>query len=421
MKKVFFIGFLLCSCATPMTEISPPSLVSQNYKGPNVIRFELKNPSSLGKAVSGQNIKLGGFSGLRYLGRNSDGKYRFLTHTDRGPNPEPYTENGKSVRPFLLPKFQPRIIYLEADPKTELMEVVKEIPLTNSDGRPLTGIPQNSKQENPVDNFGKSLPFDPNGMDLEGIALADDGSFWMVEEYGPSILHFSPQGRLLELLRPESGLPKVLKFRRTNRGFEGATRYENSLFAMMQSPLDNPQSDNFANSKKSQIVRLLEVDLVRQSTSAQYAYVLESNKIDKIGDIASVSRNKLLVIEQDGKMGADSSKKVYLVNLQGATNLQLLSEKFVGPNGSLETMNPKDWKKNKIVPVQKREILDLKNLGVMEEKVEGIDLVDSKFVAVVVDNDFGVGGDLDQKTGLAKDTQATSALYLFPIDGKILD
>ena len=39
-----------------------------------------------GFTAAGKRITLGGFSGLAYEGTTRDGKYKFVTHTDRGPN-----------------------------------------------------------------------------------------------------------------------------------------------------------------------------------------------------------------------------------------------------------------------------------------------------------------------------------------------
>src|SRR4051812_15478447 len=69
-------------------------------------RYVFRNPPRIGRTLDGQDLVLGGFSGLAYLGDD-----RFLSHTDRGPNPEP--RDGK--RPFSLPDFQPRLIEVHLD------------------------------------------------------------------------------------------------------------------------------------------------------------------------------------------------------------------------------------------------------------------------------------------------------------------
>ena len=72
----------------------------------------------LGTTAAGQEIMLGGFSGLFYEGVDDSGRLVFVTHTDRGPNPEPVDvdDDGVNERPFALPDFQPVIVRLAVDP-----------------------------------------------------------------------------------------------------------------------------------------------------------------------------------------------------------------------------------------------------------------------------------------------------------------
>ena len=66
----------------------------------------------IGTTLTGQEIRLGGFSGLHFEGIDKKtGRYRFITNTDRGPNGEPTGIN----RPFLLPEFTPEIVRFELD------------------------------------------------------------------------------------------------------------------------------------------------------------------------------------------------------------------------------------------------------------------------------------------------------------------
>jgi hypothetical protein len=375
-------------------------------------RFELTDPPLVGTSPAGQRFYLGGFSGLKYLGKDQDGNLRFLTHTDRGPNAEEVEKGSRTLRPFLLPGFQPRLVFLVADLKTGTLKVEKEIPLQRPDGKKLSGIPQLAGQEEPIDSLGKPLPLDPYGMDLEGVALTADGSFWMVEEYGPTVARFSPDGKLRETLKPGRGLPKVLDQRRLNRGFEGAAIIGHRLYAILQSPLDNPRSDGQKNSKASKLIRIIDVDLLGRRTLGQYVYGLTDG--DRVGDLAFEEAGSFLVIEQDGKAGKKSTKKIYRAQMDGATNLQLLSERVAGPGGSLE--GSEKLEALGVVALKKFLALDLAAAGVNEEKVEGIDLVEDSFLAVVTDNDFGVNGELDKATGRVPEKNEKSALYLFPAE-----
>src|SRR5262245_2835965 len=51
--------------------------------------YEWHDRPIVGATAAGQKLRLGGFSGLGYEGVTTDGKLKFITHTDRGPNAEP--------------------------------------------------------------------------------------------------------------------------------------------------------------------------------------------------------------------------------------------------------------------------------------------------------------------------------------------
>lgn len=378
-------------------------------------RLELKESNPVGVSEAGQAIGLGGFSGLKFLGKNSDGKLRFLSLSDRGPNAAEENKSGTTIRPFVLPGFQPKIIFLVADPAAGTFEVEKVIPLLRPDGKPLSGLPNREGGEVPVDLKGATLPYDPYGMDPEGIALNADGSFWIGEEYGPSLALFSAEGKLLERMKPGQGLPKVFEQIRLNRGFEGVTLGDGKLYGMLQSPLDNPRSPKQKNSDKSKFVRMVEVDPAGRKTLAQYGYLQGPGKSDKIGDIAYEAPGQFLVIEQNGKVGKKSVKKIYRFRIGKATNLQLLPEKLAGPGGSLETTNAKALLEEGVIVLEKEEVCDLAALGVKESKAEGIDLVDNDTIAIIVDNDFGLEGSWDKSAGKVEMKDEKSALYLIKL------
>ena len=42
--------------------------------------------------------------------------------------------------------------------------------------------------------------------DTAGLVLNEDGSFWVSEEYGPYIYHFSPSGKMLSAIAPPSSV-----------------------------------------------------------------------------------------------------------------------------------------------------------------------------------------------------------------------
>ena len=228
-----------------------------------IYEFHSSALPSIGATAAGQQLFLGGFSGLHFEGVDrKGGRYKFITHTDRGPNAEPDGIN----RPFLLPKFAPEIIRFELDRKTGALTLTKRIPLQSAPGAHLTGLPNTAIDESPntpyndevpVDLLGKKLPLDPLGGDFEGLVTDPTGTFWMVDEYRPAIYHFDATGVLIKRYVPigtalaagqpkgtfgEEVLPAVLAQRRQNRGFEAIAYDNGKIYAFVQSPLRNPVS-----------------------------------------------------------------------------------------------------------------------------------------------------------------------------------
>ncbi|MCW8450120.1 esterase-like activity of phytase family protein [Legionella quinlivanii] len=381
---------------------------------PIIERFELKNPPPLGKTRAGQTILLGGFSGLRFLGETSEGKLQFLSHTDRGPNPEAYQEKGVIKRPFLLPDFNPRLVILMADPVTTTLTVSQQILLKNIDSKPISGLsPSSEHQEKAVDLFGKDLASEPLDMDLEGVDVANDHSYWMVDEYGPSIIHFSSQGELLESFYPGKGLPILLKRRQLNRGFEGIALQGSKVYVILQSPLQNPPGSYGKNSK---VIRLIEFDIQKKQTTGQFIYLLDQKGSDRIGDMTALGRGRFLVIEQNDQTGENAYKKIYLVALSNASNLQSPDLKIKELNKNLESQSADSLKTLGIKTLQKELVLDLAALGIKDSKIEGISLVKPNQIALIIDNDFYLNGKLDKKTGIAGLKHENSRLYLITFD-----
>ena len=95
--------------------------------------YTLSDPPLLGKTAAGQELRVGGFSGLIFEGKDPrTGRLRFLTHTDRGPNGQPFslppapgTDQAREGRPFALPDFKVQWIRLELDPSRKTIQVRK--------------------------------------------------------------------------------------------------------------------------------------------------------------------------------------------------------------------------------------------------------------------------------------------------------
>lgn len=420
--------------ATAVTSsASNPTEVSVNPQQYRATTIPMTNLPKLANTPANQEISFGGFSGLLYEGRDQNGNLRFLTHTDRGPNAEPTDINGVRVRPFALPDFQPSWVRFEFNATTGSISNLQRIGLRNKDNSPLSGLPNlegpaglANSDEVAVDIFGRTLKNDHFGVDLEGITRADDGTYWMADEYRPSILHFDATGKLIERYVPKrsnvsgvdtgvEALPRVYGQRRANRGFEAIAYQNGKVYAFIQSALDNPDTANDSNSRNSLNLRILEFDRVAKRTTGEYIYRLDSLNSDKIGDATSLGNGKFLVVERDDNSGASAFKKVFQIDLTGATDLTKADT--AGLKGkTIENASLSELTAAGIKPVSKELFVDLIAAGYdpkNEAKVEGLTLLENGALAVVTDNDFGIGGaTLDPITGRLTPKFANDIPYL---------
>jgi hypothetical protein len=382
---------------------------------PTLTTYEWKNLPKIGNTST--EIMLGGFSGLFFRGVASNGNLRFVTHTDRGPNGD--TQGSK--RPFALPDFQPEIINFELNQKTGEIIINQRIQLTDSIGKAITGLPNLQAKESgliytdetPIDLAGKTLSNDALGADTEGIVVAPNGDYWLVDEYRPAIYQFNAQGRLLNRFIPEGTaaaagkpvgtfgdevLPSVYAQRRSNRGFEAIALEGNKLYAFIQSPIDNPDSTGDTTSRNSRNLRILEFDVTTGKTTGEYVYLLDSitgsgnARTDKLGDAVSLGNGKFAVVERDDRAGSDANKLIYQIDLKGATNIGLAANTSRIPTGkTIEQLSTAELTTAGIAPVTKSLIVNAAQAGYTGvEKLEGLALVDANTLVLLNDNDFGV-------------------------------
>lgn len=345
----------------------------------------------------------------------SDPEGQFYTITDRGPNIKTsdahemlgYDYSAKRGKIFPTPNFAPTVYSLKLlDGK---LSVLSKIQIKTSEGIPISGI-SNPGTEAAWNINGQPLKYDPAGIDAEGIVKLSDGSFWIAEEYGPSILHLAADGRVIERWVPEGiaptlkgcgytvkeKLPAILRLRPLNRGIESITASpdEKYLYFAMQSPLANPDKSAY---KKSRKLRIFKIDRQAEEVVGEYVYLLDKpdsfygdnekkprKQHDvKISEMTAVDTDRLVVLERISK-----TTKFYQVNVNSGTNILRSKWDAVTTVPSLEQQSNLEAK-----TVTKKLLLDSDQMGGLMKKVEGLAWLGDDTWIMVNDNDFGIEGD----------------------------
>jgi len=350
---------------------------------------------------NGNEIKLGGFSGLYPVPGKPDSFYAI---TDRGPAPDFVDADGKTYKTWAVPAFGPHIVTLRLMPNgTAKVDEVK--PLKKPDGGKITGLPTSKPASDvPYDFDLNALPFDEDSLDAEGITIDPWGNFWVCEESKPSVAMIAPNGKVqlrlvpagtltgLEEVPTYDVLPGVLAKRRNNRGLEGiAAAADGTLYSVMQRPLNNP---NRAAADANGNGRLLAINLNALLYGSpgplvrQYVYQMPPNNGSvTLSDLFSVGTGRLLVPER----GTDKLFEINVARATDITPLENASGKLIAdPAKTLEQLTPAGLTTFGIVPVSKTVIIDsITAIDPLLEKIEGVCVVGNTLV-LTYDNDFNV-------------------------------
>jgi hypothetical protein len=220
------------------------------------------------------------------------------------------------------------------DPAKLDWRIEETILFRDADGRPFTGL----LVDTPHAPTRKGL----RCLDPEAIAVATDGTLYVSDEYGPSLLHFDRAGKLLrEIKMPDWYLPRTasgaldyrtkphqISGRAENQGAEamGILPDGNRAVLIFQSALVQD------GGKPSGTSRILILDLRSGKPVAEYAYPFGPTDAKfkglSINDLTVIDSHTFLVLERDG-LGRDgpldhplaSYKAVWIVDIRGAANL----------------------------------------------------------------------------------------------------
>jgi 3-phytase len=327
----------------------------------------------------------------------------FWMVTDRGPNGQ-IEVDGKNRRTFPVPEFTPHILQVRAE--GDVLTLIQSLPILTQSGEPVTGLSnlEGFTEQGWDATAENKLPFDPNGIDTEGLVRTPSGDFWLAEEYAPSILHVDVTGKVVKRFVPEglayagadyeisATLPAIYATRKSNRGFEGSGLSPDgtTLYVVLQSPLSNPDKDAGDVSANT---RILAFDLASQQVVGEYVYVFddpvsydEPGAPDemKLSGVVGLDDSTLLILERTDKVA-----KLYAADLSQATNILGTGWDDPATSPSLEQVS--DLAASGVTPLAKRLVIDLSQLPETPEKIEGVAVIDDHTLAIANDNDFNLG------------------------------
>lgn len=312
---------------------------------------------------------------------------RVFAVTDRGPNlfiSQAVDDHGlaglaalrslRDAKVMPCPTDGPEIVELRIGDGD--VGVVRRIPLRARSGRRLSGSPPPGASEPLFDLLGRSLPPDALGADTEAIAVMPDGSFFVADEYVPSLLkadadgivsaRWVPAGYDALLVQNDIAVRDVLPARasqrRANRGFEALCASVDGrwLYAGFQSALEGSDQTS---------APIWKLDAVSGALIAEWFYPFDApasflrdaarrevGEGDlKICEIAWVGEDRLVVLERIAH-----SAKLYAVDLARLPEKQLLFSTDDHPE--------------------------------IGSDLEGMALVSPTEILLASDNDFGVEG-----------------------------
>lgn len=347
---------------------------------------------------------------------------------DRGPNIKPGSAaslygadhlgplggiDGAKIMPLL--SAGPALARFRRQGDAILLETVES--LTGPDGGAVTGLPvpaaPHAEFEPVFDLAGLPLGTDPDGVDSEAIAALPDGSFWISEEYGPSLLRVDRDGRVLMRWVPEGmgasfagaacpvveALPALAAARKLNRGFEALALAPDgaSVLVAFQSPLAHP--DRHAH-ESSAHVRIWRLDAASGALLAEYVYPLDdpdSFRRDcavgrvgrddiKISEFVALADGRLLVLER-----VTLSTKIYCVAPDAGNRAPAaLADPATRP--TLEQMSRGDVRRSGIPILEKTLLLSTDDHAEICGDLEGMVMLSPTELLLSSDSDFGIEG-----------------------------
>ncbi|WP_239117122.1 esterase-like activity of phytase family protein [Planotetraspora phitsanulokensis] len=325
------------------------SLPAQTYVPGSLPSGALAGPGPVnGVPIPFPGQPVQGFSGVI---NNHDGTYNVLSDNGYG--------NKANSGDFLL-----RVHHIKPDTKTGKVKVLGGFNLTDPDHRVPFALTRSDRVLTGSD------------FDVESIVRAFDGTYWIGDEFGPWLLHFSRSGKLLQAPIPLEGVkapenpylnggqPNL----NSSKGYEGMARGIDGryLYPLLEGTVagDTPGD-----------LRMNQFDTRKgRYTGKRFIYRLEAPG-NSIGDAISIDDHRFLIIERDNEQGdAAKLKRLYLADTRDRDHDGVMDKTLVAD--LLDLANPKG----------------LGGFGTTFrfpfQTIEDVTLLDDQTVAVLNDNNF---------------------------------
>ncbi|WP_284179156.1 esterase-like activity of phytase family protein [Rhabdaerophilum sp. SD176] len=408
--------------AQPDTPPAPPRTVATAIQIANLPLGVVTFPN--GKAMN-LTVALGS-AAFRHP---KDPPGRLWLMTDRGPSipcvdakrmigiePEQACPADRNGRIYPLAGFVPSIYAVDIG-QDQVARINVFVPFKGKSGRPVSGRPNaaggNGRAEGIFATDGRALPPDPSGIDPEAFIRLQDGSYWVAEEFGPSLLEVAPDGTVRRRLVPSNAaadfkdadyeivpnLPPIMRQKGQNRGFEGlaVSPDEKFLYVMMQSPLANPDVQVLQTSRN---VRLWKIERETGAIAGQFFYQLDmpaafradregrerSQQDVHVSEIVALRPDRLLILER-----IDKTSRLFIVALDEANRVPPEFDS-AEMNPSLEALSGETLALRGLKPLPKILILDTDSVPGLPAKIEGVAVMAPDELILVNDNDFGIDG-----------------------------
>ena len=238
-------------------------------------------------------------------------------------------------------------------------------------------------------------PFPTNGVDPEGAVFTADGNLLISSEgqasagVPPFVREFGVDGRPIRAFEiPPRYLPAPGHGVRHNLAFEALTVTPDSRYAIVATENALAQDGPKSSLETRSPARLARFDMRAGSLVDEYLYwaepvaspatLTDGLEVAGLVELIALDETRLLALERSFSMGAGNAIRLFLISLEGATDIS-----------SHESLAAIDLES--VRPVTKKLLIDLDDLGVSLDNLEGMtfgpQLADGRRSLILVGDD----------------------------------